>query len=86
MQRVSADNRGGADERGESIDICSQHRRNLPYQYIADHSAPDPGQRAEENGRDRARVIRKSLIRARGDEEAEPGGVEQQNRAAQPVG
>ena len=85
MQRASTHNNGCAYQSGESVDIGSQHRGDLPDEHVAHDPAADPRQRAEQNGRHWTDVKRQRFIRARGDEKAEPGGVEQQDRAAQPI-
>ena len=85
MQRACADNDGCADESGERVDIRSQHSRNFSYEHIPNHSAADPRQSAEKNGRDRTDMERQRFIGARRDKKGEAGGIEEQDRAAQPV-
>ncbi len=85
MQRTPTHNNSCAYQSGESVDIGSQHRGDLPDEHVAHYPAADPRQRAEQNGRDRTDVKRQRFICAGGDEKAETSGVEQQDRAAQPI-
>jgi len=85
MQRTPTHNNRCAYQSGESVDIGSQHRRDLPDQHVAHHPAADSRQRAKQNGRDRTDVKRQRFISARHHEKAETSGVEQQDRAAQPI-
>jgi hypothetical protein len=85
MQRTPTHNNGCAYQSGESVDIGSQHRGDVADQHVAHDPAADSRQRAKQNGRDRTDVKRQSFISARDDEKTETSGVEQQDRAAEPI-
>jgi hypothetical protein len=79
------DDHGGGDQGGDGVELAAQDHRDAGDQHVAQRPAAHPGDGAEDGrlGGPDAEVHR--LARPRHCEEAQPGGVQQEDRRVQPA-
>jgi len=85
MQRTSTHYNGRAYQSGKRVNVGSQHGGYLSQKHIPNHPAADPRQCTEEDRCDWTGVKCEGLLRPRYGKQAQAGGVEQQDRAVQPI-
>jgi hypothetical protein len=85
VQQAGGHDHRCAGQRGGRVQLAAENRGDLRHEHVAQHAPADAGQDAEQDRRDGVEPGRQRLQRTRDREEREPGGIEHQHRAAQPV-